>query len=81
MGTSRRVQFNNRKIKVGENEMSDLSIYREEGYALATRNTVYNSSGQAVITEGDEWRSETEWDGLYSELKRKSEELHRGKGY
>lgn len=41
---------------------------KEKIYALAQKNTAYNSNGDAVISRNDSWFYEDEWDADYKEL-------------
>jgi predicted HicB family RNase H-like nuclease len=41
----------------------------DDTYNLAKANTKYSADGRAVIEAGDEWLDETEWDGVYEQLK------------
>ena len=42
--------------------------YGEKAYKLALDNTKYNSDGEVVILENDEWRDEKEWDEIFEQL-------------
>ena len=42
--------------------------YYERSYKLALENTKYNSEGKAVITLGDEWSEEKEWDAMFNQI-------------
>ena len=37
---------------------------------LAIENTKYDKDGRAVLSEDDEWVKETEWDDLFSQIKK-----------
>jgi hypothetical protein len=37
---------------------------------IVFQNTVVNSNGTIVITKNDIWTKETEWDAMYTELKK-----------
>jgi addiction module RelB/DinJ family antitoxin len=43
--------------------------YDNKAYQLAMKNTIYDSEGRAVIAKNDEWREETEWDDIYTQMK------------
>ena len=42
--------------------------YIEKAYKLALDNNMYNSDGEAVIPENDEWRDEKEWNEIFEQL-------------
>lgn len=44
--------------------------YNKSAYQLAMKNTKYNSKGEAVISKDDEWKDETEWDDIFSQIKK-----------
>jgi len=33
-------------------------------------NTKYNSDGKAVVCKDDEWQDETEWEGVFEQMKK-----------
>ena len=41
-----------------------------KAYQLASENTKYNTEGKAVVAQEDEWREETEWEGVFKQLKK-----------
>jgi addiction module RelB/DinJ family antitoxin len=43
--------------------------YDNKAYQLAMKNTIYDSEGRVVIAKNDEWREETEWDDIYTQMK------------
>lgn len=48
----------------------NTGTYGAKAYRLAMENTKYNADGKPVISKDDEWRDETEWDDLYTDMKR-----------
>lgn len=44
-------------------------LQERKAYQLALENTKYNTEGKAVVEQGDEWREETEWEGMFKQLK------------
>lgn len=50
-----------------------LKEHSEEAYRTATADTVYDADGHAVITKGDEWASEPEWDEMFHDIARTSD--------
>ena len=49
------------------------SQYGLKAYNQAMKNTMYNKQGKAAISKDDEWVSETEWDDLFTQMKKKRE--------
>ena len=48
----------------------NTGIYGLQAYKLAMQNTKYNEKGKAVISSDDEWKDETEWDGMFEQMKK-----------
>lgn len=44
--------------------------YSKKAYQTAIQNTTYNNEGKAVIAQDDEWRSESEWDDIFEQMKK-----------
>jgi len=53
-----------------ENFKDFLAKNNEKIRRVVSENTVVNSNGTIVITKNDIWRTETEWDTMYKELKK-----------
>lgn len=50
----------------------DMNVgkYGLKAYKLAMQNTNYNRDGKATISSDDEWKSETEWDDMFEQMKK-----------
>lgn len=44
--------------------------YSPKAYQIAMENTKYNVHGKAVISQDDEWATETEWDDMFEQMKK-----------
>lgn len=49
----------------------NTGIYELKAYQLAMQNTIYNDKGKAVISSNDESATETEWDDMFTQMKKK----------
>ncbi len=49
----------------------NTGIYGLKAYQLAMQNTTYNDKGKAVISSNDESVTETEWDDMFTQMKKK----------
>lgn len=47
--------------------------YPLEAYEIARKNTKYNEAGEAVISSDDEWLEESEWDEIFSSMKKEKD--------
>ena len=45
--------------------------WRLKAYQLAMKNTKYDDKGKAVISSNDESVTETEWDDMFTQMKKK----------
>ena len=48
------------------------SNYDIRDYILAMQNTKYNKNGKAILSKGDEWEDETEWDEMFEQIKKEN---------
>ena len=49
----------------------NTGIYGLKAYQLAMKNTKYDDKGKAVISSNDESATETEWDDMFTQMKKK----------
>ena len=49
----------------------NTGIYGLKAYQLAMKNTKYDDKGKAVISSNDESVTETEWDDMFTQMKKK----------
>lgn len=49
----------------------NTEIYGLKAYQLAMKNTKYDDKGKAVISSNDESVTETEWDDMFTQMKKK----------
>lgn len=48
---------------------ANSGIFGLEAYKLAMQNTSYNKEGKAIVSVDDEWRNESEWDDIFTEVR------------
>lgn len=46
--------------------LKDLDI--DKAVELAKKSSKYNIKGQAVLSKGDEWRNDNEWNNFYDNI-------------
>ena len=49
----------------------NTGIYGLKAYQLAMKNTKYDDKGKAVISSNDESITETEWDDMFTQMKKR----------